>query len=318
MSEPEKPASNDMELKNKTVFSDVLTAKREAVGINVDQIAKTLNLMPSRITALETFDLDALPSRVYIKGYLRSYAGLIDADPQALTDEYLSHFDALERQKVSDDPIDVETRQRDQKKAKASASNHNRHYWLLISGLAMLCLAVIAGVVVMTDRPNPNADSVASNFMPPKPLTIDTAQGTVVVDDINELSSEQPTASLMTQASPELSKLPRAPDTLIDVALNGQNTNTDSGGELLIASDDNLSLLVFEFSDRCWVQVHDATNTLIYKGVKRARQRLQLTGVAPFKVILGYAEGVSISYNGEAVTITPKPRTKRAELVIGN
>ena len=66
-----------------------------------------------------------------------------------------------------------------------------------------------------------------------------------------------------------------------------------------------------EYQAACWTQVEDAKGrVLVYRTVNPG-SRLQLHGVAPFKVYLGYAPGVVIYYNG---TLFPHADFQRGDL----
>ncbi len=53
-----------------------------------------------------------------------------------------------------------------------------------------------------------------------------------------------------------------------------------------------------EYQAACWTQVEDANGRVLAYGTMNPGRKLQLHGVAPFKVYLGYAQGVTVYYNG--------------------
>jgi len=63
-----------------------LRARREAMGKSQAEVASALKMQPSYIRAIETLDVDALPSIGYALGYVRAYAGFTGLDgAQAVT-----------------------------------------------------------------------------------------------------------------------------------------------------------------------------------------------------------------------------------------
>jgi cytoskeleton protein RodZ len=78
-----------------------------------------------------------------------------------------------------------------------------------------------------------------------------------------------------------------------------------------------VSELSFQFSADCWVEVLDGDNQKIFSSLQKAQERLVLEGKPPFHVTLGYAPGVSLSYNGEPIEIDAK-NAKFKKLVLGN
>jgi cytoskeleton protein RodZ len=77
-------------------------------------------------------------------------------------------------------------------------------------------------------------------------------------------------------------------------------------------------LLSLTFSGDCWVEVRDRDGEIIFASMRHAGDKLELTGRAPFKVLLGYAPVVSMDYNGESVNIDSNARTNSARLVVGS
>jgi cytoskeleton protein RodZ len=64
---------------------------------------------------------------------------------------------------------------------------------------------------------------------------------------------------------------------------------------------DYLDDIVISFTSDCWTEIRDTSGTILFSGVKSAGSTLTLTGNAPYRVVLGYAKGVSsLKYKGEA------------------
>jgi cytoskeleton protein RodZ len=77
-----------------------LRAAREASGYEIDDIAKQLRLHPHVIADLERDTFADHLALVFVRGYLRSYAGLIGLDP----DQVVKEFNALGYQEDRDLP----------------------------------------------------------------------------------------------------------------------------------------------------------------------------------------------------------------------
>ncbi len=61
-----------------------LIAARDACGFGTDDIARRLKLAPRQVQALEAGDWAALPGTAFVRGALRSYGRLVDADVEPL------------------------------------------------------------------------------------------------------------------------------------------------------------------------------------------------------------------------------------------
>ena len=54
------------------------------------------------------------------------------------------------------------------------------------------------------------------------------------------------------------------------------------------------------FDADCWTEVRDSTGKILYSGVKAAGSKLEVSGAAPYRVVIGYARGVSsFKFKGE-------------------
>jgi curved DNA-binding protein CbpA len=66
---------------------------REKKGISLDHISFQSKVKMAALQAIEEDRFDALPPRVYVKGFLKSYADALDIDPDHLAQAYLKHMD---------------------------------------------------------------------------------------------------------------------------------------------------------------------------------------------------------------------------------
>lgn len=67
----------------------LLKNKREAKGLTREELAIVTRLRVHFIEALENEDWDNLPSRVFVKGFIRSYAQAVDVDVNDILDLYM-------------------------------------------------------------------------------------------------------------------------------------------------------------------------------------------------------------------------------------
>ncbi len=74
-----------------------LADSRESKGLSISDVATQLNVTQEIINGLERDDYSNLPPAIYTRGYLRSYANLLNIDPEPL----------LERQKKLTSAVDV-------------------------------------------------------------------------------------------------------------------------------------------------------------------------------------------------------------------
>ncbi len=63
---------------------EILAAKRQERRMSIDEVSARIKLAPRQIAALETNDFAALPGMATTRGFIRSYARLLELDPEPL------------------------------------------------------------------------------------------------------------------------------------------------------------------------------------------------------------------------------------------
>lgn len=65
-----------------------LATARKALGLDIETVARELKLDAAMVRALEADDRAALPAPIFVQGYLRSYARLLDLPVEQLLARY--------------------------------------------------------------------------------------------------------------------------------------------------------------------------------------------------------------------------------------
>ena len=68
---------------------EILKKKREELGYNLKEIAKTLKIRSDYLKAIEEGTFEKLPVEVYTKGYIREYAKFLKTDPEVVIKAYI-------------------------------------------------------------------------------------------------------------------------------------------------------------------------------------------------------------------------------------
>ena len=69
-----------------------LVRAREQLGLSAEQVATELRLSPQQVQAIEQSDFSKLPSAVFTRGYIRTYARLVNLDGDELVRQYDRSF----------------------------------------------------------------------------------------------------------------------------------------------------------------------------------------------------------------------------------
>jgi DnaJ-class molecular chaperone len=70
---------------------------REALGIDISEIFESTRISKTTLTNIETNDFGNLPAEVFLKAFLKSYAEILQIDPQRVIQGYLKHLSLSRR-----------------------------------------------------------------------------------------------------------------------------------------------------------------------------------------------------------------------------
>jgi cytoskeletal protein RodZ len=71
-----------------TGFGEPLKRAREAKGVTIDSVAESTRIARRYLQALERSELEALPGRVFDRGYIKAYAQYLEIDPEPVLAAY--------------------------------------------------------------------------------------------------------------------------------------------------------------------------------------------------------------------------------------
>ncbi|MBW1781011.1 MAG: helix-turn-helix domain-containing protein [Deltaproteobacteria bacterium] len=72
-----------------------LKGLRMAVGITIEDLFEVTRISVATLKAMEEDDIEALPSPVYLKNFLKAYAEIFEANPQRIIDGYLRNLNHI-------------------------------------------------------------------------------------------------------------------------------------------------------------------------------------------------------------------------------
>lgn len=108
---------------------ELLSRKREALGLTHQQVADELHITMHYVRSLEENAFDKLPGDVFVRGYIRAYAGFLKLDPQVL----INVFNEYSGQKGVQYEINV---------TKARRRRDKNLPWIIVSGVAFVAIAI--------------------------------------------------------------------------------------------------------------------------------------------------------------------------------
>lgn len=278
----------------------MLKRARETAELSERDVANSLRLLPDQIRLLEQDACDRFNGALFYKAHLRAYAKLLELDGDKLVTMYLQS-PVAEPEQISI-PSQVVQIQRPRR-------GYTLQYW----GVAVVVLVSVMLWMTQNDSVERQQLEAATSVVVDSndQSSLKALEGSELLA-ANTIESEPESDSLGDFSEQEQNSL------IIDLpAGNGarESNSEDTSTAMTEASADKLK---FAFSDDCWVEVKDGNGEVIFASLKRARDTLELAGTGPFKVLLGYAHGVSLDYNGSPVEINVDRRNNSARLVVGN
>jgi cytoskeleton protein RodZ len=285
----------------------LLRTAREQAGLNLREVAESLHLMPRQIEAIEQDDYDQFNGDIFCRGYIKAYAKLLAIDPQPL----LAAYEQLCPR--------GEEKQLQAAKAKMQIQHPHKgrsiHYW---SFAAMLLVALILWTYGSDEEVglNNGFPDASHEVVVDKNTLINTSP----VIDLPVLATADDVVALAETVELQIAEQPASnidAQPLLAAATMELKADNEHSEDVFIVSSNDDNSLSFIFEDDCWVEVKDRDNKVIFANLKRANESLTLSGKPPFKVVLGYAHGVRVNYNGEPVSFDVNQQNNAAIMTIG-
>ncbi len=343
MSETDDNAADDV--RTGPTPGELLRQGREASGLTQQEAATKLHLHQRIVAALEQDDEAQLPTPIYVRGYLRNYARLLDLDSDAV----LAAYETRDNQHPELKPPVA---------AKSQASSSDKPVravtYLLTLGLVVLLLAWWQsrhlgeeGLIDLDSwqleeqAADPTADADATADEPATDTeaeTVDSALGYPIpivrhpggpTTDTAATQVEPPPAATGDDTPPE--QLAPAPLTATanETEDDSRATGNDAGADAELletlpevgesgrgnSGDRGLRLSIEEES---WIEVYDADGKRLYLGLAEAGETIRVNGKPPLEVLLGYAPGVNVSYNGKPIDTLEQSQAGVAQFRVGD
>ncbi len=311
----------------------ILRNAREARGLDAAAVAAMLHLSQRKLNALETDDFDALPEPVFVRGYLKNYARLLEEPVTPILEAYARCNPGVEinEQPPLDSHVAVEV-----------GSGHGIVKMIsIVIVVVLIALPLIwwwdylelaaqkivgKGVSVIEQEiqapGTSKKESGLAEFIPPPP------PGSVV----REIEGEPPTVTNSSErvtATLNLSSTMDKVEPVVPAITEQPTITTDSAPipvppkpevveakpdsepkpavvvkpEKPVAAVPKITGTVFEFVESSWIKVRDANDRVILIGEYKKGERKKLSGEMPYKVVLGNAPAVRITIDGKVAPI---------------
>ena len=341
-----------------------LRAEREARGLSEKEVADKLHITVHYLRSIEENKYEKLPGEVFARGYIKSYAELLDLNPQHIIDQY----DAFVEQKKQ--------KKEDKMRRQVKRRKDRNRPWVIASVVLFIAVFVALGfyhrsgtegegqgsnLVNQSETLGAGAIDVSSSGNSRAPASSDmavpgtaSAPARVGVADPGEaavsardtqgedgplVDARAPQPGPATQSrQDDLARVDTPRSELLapgavqpgeELAgpagnpageVNGLTPQggESAGGRIITVSNSGEDVLRITFNGESWVEVNDGDAKQIYRDIRTAGDVLEITGTAPFSILLGDAPLTTLSLNGDEIDVSESIRIDNsARLTVG-
>ncbi len=301
-----------------------LKAARESRQMTLASVAEQLNLRPSIVQDLEADNYDNIASATYVKGYVKNYARILGLE-MAKVDAYLAESFPV---------VSAPTMQSFSRKTTRQARDGRLMlvtYLIIFVLLALLVLWWVqkSAMVADLDLSKPSVEETAELSTLPassEPMLAQDPQAGTGIEMPREQAAPDQTVPDQTMAEEstnaqltgeQAENLPSEAGSTPETGLALEVTTPNSQVDEPLKSADN-AVLALSLSGDCWIKVTDADGKVLVNGLKLAGKEMNVFGQAPFKVILGAPQSLTMRLNGEQVDLAKYPSGRVARLTVGS
>ena len=317
-------------------------AARLEKKLSVDDVAEQLKLPINYIHAIEEDNYAVLPAPVFVRGYLKQYAALVNLPEVEVIAQYHRQEPVKEHKLTPSDTI----------KQQVSLTDFPIKMITYLVAVLMIVLLIVwwfgqsddsseavfdevvevigdsdATVVPITpllpvvspvavdedatiDKAESDEQTLAADVVEQAPLINTTTDGV----ENSQPDSPQPMDSSVNEqpsvvkVAAEIVEQP-ANDIELEIATEpSEKTNSVDG-------DDSVNLTL-NFSSDCWVEVRQKDGTGLFVDLGRKGYEAKLVGQAPVRVLLGNSSVATVSVNGKPIDFSPFTQKLIARFVV--
>lgn len=269
-----------------------LREARERLGLSVADVAGQIKFAPRQIEALEADDFQHLPEMAFVRGFVRSYARILQLEPQSLL--------AL----LPQPEFVVPALKSDSVEAPFPSARSAYQQNLIWLGAALV-LAVLVTIFAVWHYTTPQvqveptqaemeAETKAPSAIDMQPAPVSAVAETgLVLPPASAVLPVSPGPVLQAPAVPKASADQPVPQAPPAKPATPPNTTAPTGALRLL------------FGDESWVEVRDKNGRMLLSQTNPRGSELRLDGQAPLSLVIGRASTVQLHYRGKQVDLKP-------------
>lgn len=286
---------------------------REKVEMSLEELAAHTKLARTTLDALEADRFEDLSESVYVRGYYRKCANVLNLDGERLIAGYEARSSAM---MATVPPA----------KVLLAGSNpaEPRGTGRTVTAV-LVVIAAVVGVLWWVQQDRPASDTPPALVTPPvsgrdgpvepppirRPaLVLESHLGNTGAAGEGPLDGDaEGAADTATEPSAPVDTATSSPQAAPEPQPETESDSSAVEPEAAAPASDAAPTLVLRFKENSWVRVEDARGQSLASGLIANGSVRELRGVAPYTVFLGFAPGVDVSLDGQAVDLRPHTRS---------
>ncbi|WP_456269452.1 DUF4115 domain-containing protein [Kushneria sp. AK178] len=293
---------------------EMLREERERQRLHLEDAAEQLNLRPSLVADMERDNYEQIPIPTYRRGYLRAYARLLGIDDRAIVAAY--------------DRVHGRSDLDERRVAPVSSIKPPSRMGAIAFRIVTLGVVVILAVMTllwwegresapgygddtaMSEPAVTAQDDAGDRDLPPAPEPQPMVDNTSA-DGSGTMAGGAPVDTTLAArvAGDDSSAEPESGTLQVDTP---EGRNGATGGLADISSEEPSDSeaatsgrsIEMQFDSESWVDVRDANDTTVLRGLQQSGTTATIEGAPPFRLTVGNADQVNIDYRGERVDMS--------------
>lgn len=293
----------------------VLAAERRRRGFVISDIANQLFLTEKQIAALEDDDYDHFPAPIFVTGYIRNYARLLDLPPEPL----IELFNSQSTQSIPE--LDRVSRATDHVVSKKGSSAPRMMAGVTV-GLAVIALlwwGISSGPeeeMIVNEVASIEDSMVDDSMIATIPAITSTPVTTEIISPVKPAAEIEEVLPVKKVVDPvevvKEASVIESSENVTKVALEPEFIADSAAVQSFPDS------MVLTFSAESWVEITDVNDRRVMFDLGKPGQTRVLSGTAPFRILFGYSPAVTMTFNGEEFDQSSLARGKIARFTLGN
>lgn len=307
-------------------FGAELRQAREGKGLDIAEVAERLKLSSRQVEAIEAEDWSRLPDLLFVRGFVRNYARILDLDTTGL-------IHPLDASQTTTQTITVPS-------AGVRLGKSPLAKWLLFPLAGLLGFVLVVALLYQWLSQGEDAMLSSSSLSmgdasPPAttaPSDTSVAQAGSTPETLvqplalspKELGQPDSAAAVSTPPAAQPDKADAASPAAVASPSASLQAAAPVQAEAAARSEPPVTAptpaagrhaLRFRVREDAWIQVVDSQG-LRYSKLLQAGQSEALQGTPPFRLVVGNAAHVDLTYDGRAIDISPFIGEKVARLTL--